>query len=78
MISQKPKFGTVLRGGGKVNLVVSRGRKALVKKLLGILGVLLVVASAGAAGAPGASAPSFARPRSYATGRSPTRSRSAT
>ena len=27
VISQKPKFGAVLRGGGKVNLVVSRGRK---------------------------------------------------
>jgi eukaryotic-like serine/threonine-protein kinase len=27
VISQKPRFGTVLRGGGKVNLVVSRGRK---------------------------------------------------
>jgi eukaryotic-like serine/threonine-protein kinase len=26
VISQKPKFGTVLPGGGKVNLVVSRGR----------------------------------------------------
>ena len=27
VISQKPKPGTVLPGGGKVNLVVSRGRK---------------------------------------------------
>ena len=27
VISQKPRFGTVLRNGGKVNLVVSRGRK---------------------------------------------------
>ena len=27
VISQKPKFGAVLPGGGKVNLVVSRGRK---------------------------------------------------
>jgi hypothetical protein len=27
VISQKPKFGAVLRGGSKVNLVVSRGRK---------------------------------------------------
>ena len=27
VISQKPRFGAVLRGGGKVNLVVSRGRK---------------------------------------------------
>jgi hypothetical protein len=27
VISQKPKFGTVLPGGGKVNLVVSRGRR---------------------------------------------------
>jgi hypothetical protein len=27
VIAQKPKFGTVLPGGGKVNLVVSRGRK---------------------------------------------------
>ena len=27
VISQKPKFGTVLPRGGKVNLVVSRGRK---------------------------------------------------
>ena len=27
VISQVPKFGTVLRGGGKVNLVVSRGRR---------------------------------------------------
>ena len=26
VISQKPRFGAVLRGGGKVNLVVSRGR----------------------------------------------------
>ncbi|HEU5066475.1 MAG TPA: FG-GAP-like repeat-containing protein [Gaiellaceae bacterium] len=26
VISQKPKFGTVLPGGGKVNVVVSRGR----------------------------------------------------
>jgi serine/threonine-protein kinase len=26
-ISQKPKPGAVLRGGGKVNLVVSRGRR---------------------------------------------------
>jgi hypothetical protein len=26
VISQKPKFGVVLQGGGKVNLVVSRGR----------------------------------------------------
>jgi FG-GAP-like repeat/PASTA domain/FG-GAP repeat len=29
VISQRPKFGTVLPGGGKVNLVVSRGRQAL-------------------------------------------------
>jgi FG-GAP-like repeat/FG-GAP repeat/PASTA domain len=29
VISQKPRFGAVLRGGGKVNLVVSRGRKHL-------------------------------------------------
>jgi FG-GAP-like repeat/PASTA domain len=28
VISQNPRFGAVLRGGGKVNLVVSRGRKA--------------------------------------------------
>jgi hypothetical protein len=28
VISQKPTFGAVLRGGGKVNLVVSRGRKS--------------------------------------------------
>jgi VCBS repeat protein/PASTA domain-containing protein len=28
VISQKPTFGAVLRGGGKVNLVVSRGRRA--------------------------------------------------
>ena len=28
VISQKPKFGAVLRGGGKVNLVVSRGRRS--------------------------------------------------
>jgi beta-lactam-binding protein with PASTA domain len=27
VILQKPKFGAVLRGGGKVDLVVSRGRK---------------------------------------------------
>ena len=27
VISQKPKFGAVLPGGGKVNLVVSRGRR---------------------------------------------------
>jgi hypothetical protein len=27
VISQKPRFGAVLRGGGKVSLVVSRGRK---------------------------------------------------
>jgi hypothetical protein len=27
VISQKPRFGAVLPGGGKVNLVVSRGRK---------------------------------------------------
>jgi hypothetical protein len=27
VISQKPSFGTVLRGGGKVDLVVSRGRR---------------------------------------------------
>ena len=27
VISEKPRFGTVLPGGGKVNLVVSRGRK---------------------------------------------------
>jgi hypothetical protein len=27
VISQKPRFGAVLRGGGKVNLVVSKGRK---------------------------------------------------
>jgi hypothetical protein len=27
VISQRPRFGVVLRGGGKVNLVVSRGRK---------------------------------------------------
>ena len=27
VFSQKPRFGAVLRGGGKVNLVVSRGRK---------------------------------------------------
>ena len=27
VISQKPTFGTVLPGGGKVNLVVSLGRK---------------------------------------------------
>jgi len=27
VISQKPRFGAVLQGGGKVNLVVSRGRK---------------------------------------------------
>ena len=27
VISQKPKPGTVLPGGGKVNLVVSRGRR---------------------------------------------------
>jgi hypothetical protein len=27
VISQRPRFGAVLRGGGKVNLVVSRGRK---------------------------------------------------
>ena len=27
VISQNPNFGTVLRGGGKVNLIVSRGRK---------------------------------------------------
>jgi FG-GAP-like repeat/FG-GAP repeat/PASTA domain len=27
VIAQKPKFGTVLLGGGKVNLVVSRGRR---------------------------------------------------
>jgi FG-GAP-like repeat/PASTA domain len=27
VISQRPKFGAVLPGGGKVNLVVSRGRK---------------------------------------------------
>jgi FG-GAP-like repeat/PASTA domain len=27
VISQKPRFGAVLRGGGKVNLVVSRGRR---------------------------------------------------
>jgi beta-lactam-binding protein with PASTA domain len=27
VISQKPNFGAVLPGGGKVNLVVSRGRK---------------------------------------------------
>ncbi len=27
VISQKPRPGTVLPGGGKVNLVVSRGRK---------------------------------------------------
>jgi hypothetical protein len=29
VISQKPKFGTVLPGGSKVNLIVSRGRQAL-------------------------------------------------
>ena len=28
VISQKPTPGTVLPGGGKVNLVVSRGRKS--------------------------------------------------
>ena len=27
VISQKPRFGAVLRSGGKVNLVVSRGRR---------------------------------------------------
>jgi FG-GAP-like repeat/FG-GAP repeat/PASTA domain len=27
MVSQKPRFGAVLRGGGKVDLVVSRGSK---------------------------------------------------
>jgi beta-lactam-binding protein with PASTA domain len=27
VISQRPKFGAVLPNGGKVNLVVSRGRK---------------------------------------------------
>jgi beta-lactam-binding protein with PASTA domain len=27
VISQKPRFGAVLRGGGKVSLVVSRGRR---------------------------------------------------
>jgi hypothetical protein len=27
VISQKPKFGAVLRGGGKVNVVISRGRR---------------------------------------------------
>ena len=27
VVSQKPRFGAVLRGGGKVNLVVSRGSK---------------------------------------------------
>jgi beta-lactam-binding protein with PASTA domain len=27
VISQKPKPGTVLRGGGKVNLAVSRGKR---------------------------------------------------
>ena len=27
VISQKPRFGAVLPAGGKVNLVVSRGRK---------------------------------------------------
>jgi len=27
VISQSPKFGAILRGGGRVNLVVSRGRK---------------------------------------------------
>jgi hypothetical protein len=27
VISQRPRFGAVLRGGGKVNLVVSRGRR---------------------------------------------------
>ena len=27
VISQKPKLGTVLPSGGKVNLVVSRGRR---------------------------------------------------
>jgi hypothetical protein len=27
VISQKPEFGAVLPGGGKINLVVSRGRK---------------------------------------------------
>ena len=27
VISQKPKFGTVLPGGGKVNLAVSRGTR---------------------------------------------------
>jgi beta-lactam-binding protein with PASTA domain len=26
VISEKPRFGAVLRAGGKVNLVVSRGR----------------------------------------------------
>ena len=27
VISQKPKFGAVLAGGGKVNLVVSKGKR---------------------------------------------------
>jgi len=29
VISERPKPGTVLQGGGKVNLVVSRGKKLL-------------------------------------------------
>jgi hypothetical protein len=32
VISQKPKPGIVLPGGGKVNLVVSRGRKRQPRK----------------------------------------------
>jgi beta-lactam-binding protein with PASTA domain len=27
VISQKPRFGVMLRGGGKVDLVISRGRR---------------------------------------------------